>query len=113
MGVLCGSAGLGVFVRREQVLQFLIFRSPFFVTGIKGLGQAAPAHIAHQDFLVIRPGHVYLALLQILEQADSGDIVGKFGFCAAVAEPVFRAYKVIFRLISTPAFCKISQSLIP
>lgn len=59
------------------------------------------------------PGHVYLALLQILEQADSGDIVGKFGFCAAVAEPVFRAYKVIFRLISTPAFCKISQSLIP
>ena len=113
MRVLGGAAGLGVFVGRKQVLQLLILRSPFFIALVKGLGQTTPAHIAHHNFLVFRPGNLYLALLQILEQADGGNVVGKLGFRAAVAKPVVRAYMVILRLVSTPAFCKISQSLIP
>ena len=98
-------------------MQLLILCGPLFITGVKGLGQTAPAHIAYQNFLIIRTdpvsGHVHLTLLQILEQANSGNIVCKLGLCAAVAEPVVRVYMVIFRLVSIPAFCKISQSLIP
>ena len=81
--------------------------------GVKGLRQTAPAHITHQNFLFVRPGHLNLALLQILEQADSGNIVSKLCFCPTVAKPVIRVYMVICRLVSIPAFCKISQSLIP
>ena len=55
----------------------------------------------------------FCALLQILEQADSGNIVSKLCFCPTVAKPVIRVYMVICRLVSIPAFCKISQSLIP
>ena len=113
MRVLGGAPGFGVFVWRKQALQFLIFRSPLFVAGVKGLGQTAPAHIAHQHFFIIRPGYLHLTLLQILEQTDGGDVVGILGFGTALTEPVVRTYMVIFRLVSTPAFCKISQSLIP
>ena len=117
MRVLGGAAGLGVIIGCKQALQFLIFRSPLFIALVKGLRQTAPAHITHQNLFCLRAdaifGHIHLAFLQILEQADGGDVVGKLGLCAAVAKPVVRAYSVTFRLVSTPAFCKISQSLIP
>ena len=113
MGVLGGTAGGGIGIRGQQALQFPVFGGPLFVFGIKDLRQATPAHIAGKDFLFFRGGRLRAAGLKLLQQAYSGDVIRIFAFRAANAQPVFRGYPVIFRLMSMPMLCNISESDIP
>ena len=113
MGVLGGTAGGGIGVRRKQALQFPVFGGPLFISGVKDLRQAAPTHIADKDFLLLRCGQRRAAGLELFEQAYGGDVIRIFGFRAANAQPVFRGYPVIFRLMSMPMLSNISESDIP
>ena len=80
---------------------------------VKDLRQTTPSHIADEDFLLFRRGQCRAVGLELFEQAYGGDIVRIFGFRAANAQPVFRGYPVIFRLMSMPMLSKISESDIP
>ena len=80
---------------------------------VKGLRQASPPDIMNQNLFFVRPGVCSARFLKLFQQAYGGDVVGKFCFGTANAKLIIRAYSVIFRLISTPAISKISQSLIP
>ena len=113
MGILGGTAGRRIVVRGKQALQFSVFSDPLFVFGIKYLRQPAPAHITDEDFLLFRCGQCRAVGLKLFEQAYGGDIIRIFGFRAANAQPVFRGYPVIFRLMSIPMLSKISESDIP
>ena len=113
MGVLGRTACGRIGIRGKQALQFPVFSGPLFILGVKDLRQPAPTHIADEDFLLFRRGQCRAVGLKLLEQAYGGDIVRIFGFCAANAQPVFRGYPVIFRLMSIPMLSKISESDIP
>ena len=113
MGVLSGTAGGSVVFRGKQALHFPVFGAPLLVSGVKDLRQAAPSHIANEDFLLLRCGQFRAAGLELLEQAYGGDVIRIFGFRAANAQPVLGSYLVIFRLMSMPILCNISESDIP
>lgn len=113
MGVLSGTAGGSVVFRGKQTLHFPVFSGPLLVFGVKDLRQTTPSHIADEDFLLFRRGQCRAVGLELFEQAYGGDIVRIFGFRAANAQPVFRGYPVIFRLMSMPMLSKISESDIP
>ena len=113
MGVLGGAAGGGINVRGKQALHFPVFGGPLLVFGVKDLRQATPSHIADKDFLFLRCGRLRAVGLKLFEQAYGGDVIRIFGFRAANAQPVFRGYPVIFRLMSMPMLCNISESDIP
>ena len=55
----------------------------------------------------------YATAVKLFEQAYGGDVIRIFGFRAANAQPVFRGYPVIFRLMSMPILSNISESDIP
>ena len=113
MGVLSGTAGGNVVFRGKQTLHFPVFSAPLLISGVKDLRQAAPAHIADEDFLFLRCGQFRAVDLKLFEQAYGGDVIRIFGFRAANAQPVFRGYPVIFRLMSMPILSNISESDIP
>lgn len=113
MGILCGTAGGRIVFRGKQTLHFPAFSGPLFVLGVKDLRQPAPTHIADEDFLLFRRGQCRTVGLKLFEQAYGGDVIRIFGFCAANAQPVFRGYPVIFRLMSMPILSNISESDIP
>ena len=113
MGVLSGTAGGSVVFRGKQTLHFPVFSGPLLVFGVKDLRQTTPSHIADEDFLLFRRGQCRAVGLKLFEQAYGGDVIRIFGFCAANAQPVFRGYPVIFRLMSMPMLSKISESDIP
>ena len=113
MSILSGTAGGGIGVRGKQALQFPVFSGPLRISCIKDLRQAAPAHIADEDFLLFRRGQCRAAGLELFEQAYGGDVIRIFGFRAANAQPVFRGYPVVFRLMSMPILSNISESDIP
>gem|GEM_PF-4393725 len=113
MRILGGAAGGGIGVRGKQTLQFPVFSGPLLVFGVKDLRQATPSHIADKDFLFLRCGRLRAVGLELLEQAYGGDVIRIFGFRATNAQPVFRCYSVIFRLMSMPILSNISESDIP
>ena len=113
MGILCGTAGGRIVVRGKQTLHFPVFSGPLLVFGVKDLRQATPSHIADEDFLFLRRGQCRAVGLKLFEQAYGGDVIRIFGFRAANAQPVFRGYPVIFRLMSMPMPFNISESDIP
>lgn len=113
VGILRGTAGGGVDIRRKQALHFPVFGGPLFVFGVKDLRQATPAHIANKDFLFFRGGRLRAAGLKLLQEAYGGDVIRIFCFRAANAQPVFGTYSVILRLMSMPMLCNISESDIP
>ena len=113
MGILRGAPGLRVLVAGEQGLDFVVLFPPAFVFGVKGLRQAAPAHVAHQRFLLFRACHFGVILDQALEDGNGPDIVLKLDSSASTAEFVGSGYAVVSSLVSTPIISRISQSDMP
>ena len=113
MGILCGTACGRIGIRGKQTLHFPVFSSPLLILSVKDLRKPAPSHIANEDFLFFRRGQCRAVGLKLFEQAYGGDVIRIFGFCAANAQPVFRGYPVIFRLMSMPILSNISESDIP
>lgn len=113
MRILRGAPGGGIDVRGKQPLHFPVFGGPLFVFGVKDLRQTAPAHIADKDFLFFRRCQLCVAGLKLLQEAYGGDVIRIFAFRAANAQPNFRSYAEVYRFISTPQLCNISESDIP
>ena len=113
MGILRGAPGLRVLVAGEQGLDFVVLFPPALVFGVKGLRQAAPAHVAHQRFLLFRACHFGVVPDQALEDGNGPDIVLKLDGGASTAEFVGGGYAVVSSLVSTPIISRISQSDMP
>ena len=113
MGILRGTSSLRVLIAGEQRLDFVVLFPPAFVFGIKGLRQAAPAHIAHQRFLLFRACHFGVVPDQALKDGNGPDIVLKFDGGASTAEFVGGGYAVVSSLVSTPISSRISQFDMP
>ena len=88
MGILGGTPGSGILLHRQECPQFLGFRFPVFILGIKGLGQTAPADIADQALLIFGRSRRGPAFLEPLEGFKGSDIIAEFSLGPALAQPI-------------------------
>ena len=70
--------------RGEQFFQFGVFLCPLGVVWLKGVGNAAPAHIAGQNSLFLRCGKAFFGF-NLFQGADGFHVVLVLGFFTAHA----------------------------
>ena len=87
VGIQCGASGCGVFLRGQSGLQRLVLLRPGSFVRIKGVGQAAPANVAGEDFLLLRGGASSLGL-NGLEGLNGLQVGAELGLGAAFAQMV-------------------------
>ena len=87
MGIQCGSPCRLIFLIGEFCFQLGIFKCPFRLGVIKGIGKTAPANILPQHFLLVGVC-LSAALFQFMEQADCRIVLCEFLLRAANAEVV-------------------------
>ena len=93
MGVQGAGTGSNVLVLGEQPLQFRIFFCPTVFAGVKGIRQAAPAHILGKHLLFLGGGTTVL-LLQTEQSSDGFDVPGEFLFGASDTQIIIRDVEV-------------------
>ena len=91
-----GSAGGGVFLRCQGRFQFFVFAAPVRLAWVKGIGQAAPAHILGQRLLFFRGGGSILRFQQF-QNINGGHVVAELGFRAAFAQVIVRDVEILWR----------------
>ena len=96
MRVERGCAGVGVLIRSERGLQFLIRKAPFGFFRVKGFRYAAPAHIAGQGFLFLRR-RVPVLRLDGFQRSDRVHVHAEFRLRPAFAEVFVRDAEVFGR----------------
>ena len=92
--VECGGAGRFVFLRGQDCGELPVFVCPRGLARVKGIRQTTPAHISRQHLLLIWRRCSPFGL-DLLERANSRDIVAKLGFRAALAQVVVGDTKVL------------------
>ena len=96
MGIEGGGPGGGVLCVGQQSLELLIFLGPVLLPGVKGVREAAPAHIAGQDRLFRRRGPAPLGL-NPFQSADGLDVAPELLLGAALTQMVVRDMEVARR----------------
>ena len=94
MCVQRGGTGGSVFLRGKCGVQLCKLVRPVWLILIERIGQTAPAHIAGEDFLLLRAGLQALKL-QLLQEVDSRHICPEFRLCAADAEGIIGDVKIL------------------
>ena len=96
VGVQRGASGGSIFLRGEGCVQFLVFLCPGGLALVKGIGQAAPAHIPGKDFLLCRCRLPTLCF-QGFQKVDGVQIGTELGFGASDAQIVIGDTEVFSR----------------
>ena len=94
MGIQGGGSGRSVFLRRQQFFQFRKLGSPRRFVRVKGICQAAPAHIPGQHFLLFRCG-LSGGFLQVFQQLNRCHIGLVLGLGAALTQMVVGNMEVL------------------
>ena len=84
MGVQGRTTGSGIFIRCQQLFQFLILLCPFFIVSVESLRNAAPAGIAGKNVL-LRRACLPLFCFQCFQKPNGSDVVLILHFLAACA----------------------------
>ena len=84
-----------IFLRGQQTAQLHIFLRPVSIFAVKGLRDAAPAHIIRKDFLFFRGSLPFLSF-DLFEQLNCRYVICKLGLGASYAQS-FVGNMVVFR----------------
>ena len=94
MGIQRGRSGRSVFLRGKCGVKLCKLVRPVWFIFIERISQTAPAHIAGEDFLLLRAG-LYALKLQLLQEVDSRHICPKLCLCTADAEGIIGDVEIL------------------